>query len=124
MAKLEDIIKARGEERTQSKLSREDAYVKHSVELCSQIIRDYGERVGKMLDVMKMIKDNDPELWKIIRCEKFDHIEGYKSPIYFYTNGWSHQLGFFVELNAIGYEAGGLVEMLVLRLQKTIARLK
>lgn len=107
MDNLQMIIKAKGDERIANKLSEVDAFKQETLNIHDSIINKYGKRVEKAIAVMNMIRLNDTELWEQIRSEKFDHLNAYNKPNYFFTDGWSHTLGFYKGLNAIGCEAGG-----------------
>ena len=107
MDNLQAIIQSKGAERVQLEQLRTENFDNETIELKKHIIETYGKRVGKMISIMKMIRENDPELWKCIRYERFDKLHAYKNPDYFFTDYWAHHLGFFSDLSAIGNEAGG-----------------
>ncbi len=106
---LQEIIKSKGEEKIKAKESKNDKFKRKSKEVEEYIVKNYGRRIKKMCDVMKMIRDYDPELWETIRPERFRGAWGKntKSTDYFFTNGIEHCLGFYDSLEAIGQEAGG-----------------
>lgn len=111
MPNLTEMIKAKSNERINNQNAYESNLKAGFISLRDSLLKNYGERVTKMLNIMKAIRDNDPLLWKLIKPEKFIGTSTYtdlqKLPYYFYTNGIHHHLGFFRNLEAIGYEAGG-----------------
>lgn len=105
---LEELIKAKGDERISNKILRNDAFKQESVKLRDEIITKYGDRIDKMITTMNLIKDTDPVLWKTICPHAFVSVrDAHKSPNYFFTDGIYHHLGFYRNLSSIGYEAGG-----------------
>lgn len=108
MANLQMIIKAKGNERMEDEQKKADDFYNESVRIRDHIISTYGKRVGKMLSVMRTIRDNDPLLWNEIKYDKFImDFHRCKKPTYFYTSGIEHNLGFKRNLSAIGQEGGG-----------------
>lgn len=106
MSKLEELIKAKGEERLAQENAKEEAYERETKEILEKI-KEYYPRVRKAIIVMSTIKRDDPILWDKINPRKYDTLYAYKQDDYFFTDSWAHQIGFFGNLTAIGNSAGG-----------------
>lgn len=107
MSSLEEIIKAKGNERIANEISKQEAFERETEEIRNNIINNYCPRVSKALKVMRTIRSNDPLLWKKICPQNFDTLNAYKKDDYFFSDGWAHTLGFFGSLDSIGNVAGG-----------------
>lgn len=106
MSKLEELIKAKGDERLAQKNAKEEAYERETKEILEKI-EEYYPRVNKAIMVMRTIKVDDPILWEKINPRKYDTLYAYKQDDYFFTDSWAHHIGFFGNLTAIGNSAGG-----------------
>lgn len=95
MPTLTDMIKAKSTDRAIEEQNAKDTFRKTQENLKASLETKYCKRVGKILRIMNIIKDEDPKFYQSNKIKAL------------FTDTFYHKLGFFSGLKTMGYAAGG-----------------